>query len=60
MSLELRRGYPLLLVNYGTGTTKIEHSYKSIVDEGLHKIEVILSTTVRASALIYLNCCALY
>lgn len=47
MALELRRGFPVLLVNYGTGTTKIEHSYKQIVDNNIHKIEIILSTTVR-------------
>ncbi|XP_065212799.1 DE-cadherin isoform X2 [Planococcus citri] len=45
MSLELRKGYPVLLVNYGTGTTKVEHSYKQIVDNMVHKIEIILTTT---------------
>lgn len=46
MSLELQDGYPVLLVDYGSGTTMIKFNYKKLtVDEG-HSISILLQPEV--------------
>jgi len=47
ISLELKDGYPILLVDYGSGTLKIEQKHKRISDGELHHIEIIWTKTVR-------------
>lgn len=46
MSLELKDGYPILLVDYGSGTLKIEQKQIKISDGKLHHIEIIWTKTV--------------
>ncbi|RZF43960.1 hypothetical protein LSTR_LSTR006768 [Laodelphax striatellus] len=45
MSLELRGGYPILLVDYGTGTVRIEQNEIMLSDGGTHLIEIEWSET---------------
>ncbi|XP_077285916.1 DE-cadherin isoform X2 [Arctopsyche grandis] len=40
MSLELIKGYPVLLINYGSGTTRIEHKHVKVDDGQSHLIEI--------------------
>jgi len=47
MSLELRNGFPVLLVDYGSGTLKIEQKQIRISDGESHRIEIIWTNTVR-------------
>lgn len=46
MSLELREGYPVLLVDFGTGTVKIEHRHIKVSDGEKHRIDIIWTKTV--------------
>lgn len=46
MSLELIDGYAVLLVDYGSGTLKIEQKHIRISDGQPHRIEIIWSKTV--------------
>lgn len=46
MSLELKGGYPVLLVDYGSGTLKIEQKQIKISDGEPHRIEIIWTNTV--------------
>lgn len=46
MSLELRNGYPVLLMDYGSGTLKIEQKQIKISDGESHRIEIIWTNTV--------------
>lgn len=46
MSLELINGYAVLLVDYGSGTLKIEQKHIRISDGEPHRIEIIWSKTV--------------
>lgn len=46
MSLELKDGYPVLLVDYGSGTLRIEQKHIKISDGEPHRIEIIWSKTV--------------
>lgn len=41
MSLELVNGLPVLLVDYGSGTTKLNHSV-NVADGKPHLIEIVL------------------
>ncbi|XP_063231568.1 DE-cadherin [Bacillus rossius redtenbacheri] len=45
MSLELKSGYARLLMDYGSGTTFVEHTDSKLSDGKLHLIEVIWSKT---------------
>lgn len=45
MSLELNNGYPVLLVNFGSGTTRIEHKHIKVNDDLHHLIEIVLMKT---------------
>lgn len=47
MSLELRDGFPVLLVDYGTGTVRIEQKHIELNDGKKHRIDIIWSQTVR-------------
>lgn len=42
MSLELVDGYPVLLVNYGSGTTRLNNSVILVADGKPHLIEIVL------------------
>lgn len=42
MALELRDGYPVLLVDYGNGTAKIEKRFKKLTDGNRHRIDIKL------------------
>lgn len=42
LALELVRGYPVLTVDYGTGTTRIEHKHIQFTPGKSHHIEIIL------------------
>lgn len=42
MSLELVEGYPVLLVNYGSGTTRLNNSVVYVADGQPHLIEIVL------------------
>jgi len=46
MSLELKNGFPVLLVDYGSGTLKIEQKQIKISDGESHRIEIIWTNTV--------------
>jgi hypothetical protein len=46
MSLELKNGYLVLLIDYGTGTRKIEQKQIRISDGEPHRIEIIWTKTV--------------
>lgn len=46
MSLELREGYPVLLVDFGTGTVKIEQRHIKVSDGEKHRIDIIWTKTV--------------
>jgi len=46
MSLELKDGYPVLLVDYGSGTLKIGQKQIKISDGEPHRIEIIWTKTV--------------
>lgn len=45
LSLELINGYPVLYIDYGTGTTKIEHKHIKFASGKLHQIEILLQKT---------------
>lgn len=45
MSLELVDGYPVLLVNYGSGTTRLAHSHARVSDGRAHLIEIVFMRT---------------
>ncbi|XP_063374480.1 DE-cadherin [Cydia amplana] len=42
LSLELVDGYPILLVNYGSGTTRLNNSVVHVADGKPHLIEIVL------------------
>lgn len=46
MSLELKDGFPVLLVDYGSGTLKIGQKQIKISDGQPHRIEIIWTKTV--------------
>lgn len=46
MSLELRSGFPTLLLNYGSGTIKSVVSNKKLSDGHLHSISILLTNKV--------------
>uniref|UniRef100_A0A8D8QW96 DE-cadherin n=2 Tax=Cacopsylla melanoneura TaxID=428564 RepID=A0A8D8QW96_9HEMI len=45
MSMELHDGFPVLLVDYGTGTTRLDMQYSKLHDGNSHHIDIILSNT---------------
>ncbi|KAI5705756.1 hypothetical protein M8J75_001445 [Diaphorina citri] len=45
MSFELHNGFPVLLVDYGTGTTRLDMQEIKLSDGGSHHIDIILSNT---------------
>lgn len=45
LSLELINGYPVLNVDYGTGTTHVEHKHIQFIPGKLHQIEILLQKT---------------
>ncbi|KAI5644880.1 cadherin cytoplasmic region domain-containing protein [Phthorimaea operculella] len=45
MSLELIDGFPVLMVNYGSGTTRINNTVVQVADGKPHLIEIIIMTT---------------
>lgn len=45
LALELNNGYPMLTVDYGTGTIRIEHKHIQFVPGAKHKIEILLQRT---------------
>lgn len=54
MSLQLENGYPVLLLNYGKGTTRIELKYRQLTDDASHSIRILFSTKVCLFS--YANC----
>lgn len=55
MSLELKDGYPVLLVDYGSGTLKIGQKQIRISDGEPHRIEIIWTKTVLITLLYKYN-----
>lgn len=45
LSLELISGYPVLKVDYGTGTTRVDHKHIQFVPGKSHQIEILLQRT---------------
>ncbi|XP_052754013.1 DE-cadherin isoform X2 [Galleria mellonella] len=56
MSLELVEGYPVLLVNYGSGTTRLNNSVVRVADGKPHLIEIVL---MRSSIEMFVDRCKL-
>ncbi|XP_053615314.1 DE-cadherin isoform X2 [Plodia interpunctella] len=56
MSLELVDGYPVLLVNYGSGTTRLNNSVVHVSDGKPHLIEIVL---MRSSIEMFVDRCKL-
>ncbi|XP_049885544.1 DE-cadherin [Pectinophora gossypiella] len=56
MSLELVDGYPVLLVNYGSGTTRLNNSVVHVSDGKPHLIEIIV---MRSSIEMFVDRCKL-
>ncbi|CAG9112803.1 unnamed protein product [Plutella xylostella] len=56
MSLELADGYPVLLVNYGSGTTRLNNSVVYVADGKPHLIEIVL---MRSSIEMFVDRCKL-
>lgn len=46
MSLEVIDGFPVLLVDFGSGTVRIEQKQIKLNDGGTHRIDIIWSKTV--------------
>lgn len=46
LALELRNGYPVLMVDYGSGAIEIPHKQIQLTDGKSHKIEILLSSSV--------------
>ena len=46
MSLEIQQGYPVLYVDYGTGTVSLEHTEIRVTDGKSHRIDVYWTKTV--------------
>lgn len=44
MSLEIKDGYPVLLLDYGNGTASIKQTYKKISDGETHTISILFNT----------------
>ncbi|KAK4871852.1 hypothetical protein RN001_015976 [Aquatica leii] len=42
ISLELQDGYPVLLVDYGSGTTSIKFNFKQLTGDSSHNISILL------------------
>ncbi|KAF5283408.1 hypothetical protein FQA39_LY04784 [Lamprigera yunnana] len=42
ISLELQDGYPVLLVDFGTGTTMIKFNFKQLTSDSSHNISILL------------------
>ncbi|XP_072152433.1 DE-cadherin isoform X2 [Bemisia tabaci] len=43
ISLELQDGYPVLLVDYGSGTSRLAHNHIRLTDGHMHRIDIYLS-----------------
>ncbi|KAH9632588.1 hypothetical protein HF086_012395 [Spodoptera exigua] len=56
MSLELVEGFPVLLVNYGSGTTRLNNSVVHVADGKPHLIEIVL---MRSSIEMFVDRCKL-
>lgn len=56
MSLELVEGFPVLLVNYGSGTTRLNNSVVHVSDGKPHLIEIVL---MRSSIEMFVDRCKL-
>ncbi|XP_063832416.1 DE-cadherin [Ostrinia nubilalis] len=56
MSLELVDGFPVLLVNYGSGTTRLNNSVVHVADGKPHLIEIVL---MRSSIEMFVDRCKL-
>lgn len=54
MSLELQGGYPVLLVDFGTGTARLEQRQIKLADGDFHRIDIIWSNAVSNSIVIVL------
>lgn len=46
MALQLENGYPVLLFDYGDGTTRIQLQYKKLTDGAKHNIKISFLTKV--------------
>ena len=49
MSLELANGFPVLLVDYGTGTVQLSTDTIGVSDGEFHRIDIIWSKAVSSS-----------
>lgn len=54
MSLELKNGYPLLHIDYGSGTVRVEQKYKKLNDGKTHFIYIIFQQHVTILLTIFL------
>lgn len=45
LALEIVDGYPVLIVDYGTGSVKIQHNYTRLETGKFHLIDIVLSRT---------------
>lgn len=60
MSLELQGGYPVLLVDFGTGTARIEQKQIRLNDGETHRIDIILTNAVSFIYLFFIKICNRY
>jgi hypothetical protein len=52
MALELREGYPVLLVDFGSGTVRMEQRQIKLSDGEIHRIDIFWSKSVRLQAIV--------
>ena len=53
MSLEIQKGYPVLYVDYGTGTVRLERKEVKLTDGKSHRIDVYWTKTVSNTKNLY-------
>lgn len=46
VALELHEGYPVLLVDYGTGSVRVVHRHIKLTDGASHRIDITLQKSV--------------
>lgn len=46
MSLELKDGYPVLLVDFGSGTVRVEQKQIKVSDGHIHRIDIFWTKIV--------------
>lgn len=54
MALELHNGFPVLLVDYGSGTVRLEHTKINLNDGESHRIDILWSDKVCLQDMFYL------